>query len=571
MNIFRALKSEIINVARSITSDEFLLNNIVLEIPRDHMKGDLATNVALVLTPSKQNPKELAAQIKSQLITLPYIAHIEVAGQGFINFTIKTEEWQNTILTILKEKENYGQSDIGKNKRINIDYVSANPTGPMHIGHARGAVFGDAMARLLTKCGFDVTKEFYINDYGSQVDILAQTLYLRYKEAITNQKIEIGANLYQGEYLIPVGKKLLEAYGPNLEQNSKEIKIFAVEAMMALIKEDLQELGVKHDVFFSETTLHENNKIESAINILQTKGFVYKGMLPPPKGKVHDNWESKEQLLFKSTLFGDNQDRPLTKADGSWSYFAAEIAYTQEKILKNYQILVLVLGADHSGYVKRLEAVIKSLSDNKVQAEVKICQLVNYFKNNTLLKMSKRAGSFATVKDVLNEVGRDVIRFMMLTRKNDVVLDFDLEQAKEASKDNPIFYVQYAYVRCNSVINNAKSILPEAYNNYIEGKIDISHLNNEEEIQLMKKLSSWPRVLEGAAIYFEPHRVAFYLQELASQLHSLWNLGKEKNDYKFIVENNAELTAAKLALCDAVKYVIRAGLDVIGIDPLEKM
>jgi arginyl-tRNA synthetase len=578
MNIYNILRAEIVQYVQKIYEvDESILGQIVVESPKDSFNGDLSSNVAMVLASRVgEKPREIAIKIKEALLKHPYVVHVEIAGPGFLNFTIQSSVWQNNVLDVVKQGSKYGFNNIGKKRKVNIEYVSANPTGPMHIGHARGAVYGDVLANLLSFCGYDVTKEYYINDAGSQIDTLMRTAILRYKEVASKEKIDIPEGLYPGEYLIPVGKKLFELHGDKLlsmneGESFKIIKETVVSSMLDIIKDDLLEMGIKHDVFFSEATLHQNNKIEKAVKKLQDKDLIYKGTLPPPKGKPQEGWESKEQLLFKSTEFGDDQDRPLQKGDGEWAYFASDIAYAQDKIDRKFDYIVVVLGADHSGYAKRMAAVINALSDGKVQTDIKLCQLVNYLEKGDLVKMSKRAGTFTTVRDVIEEVGKDIVRFIMLTRKNDISMDFDLDKVKEQSKDNPVFYVNYANVRSLSIIKNASETCPKAYEMFLARECDISLLSGEEEIQLMKLLASWPKILEGAAIHFEPHRVAFYLQNLAASFHALWNLGKENNDYRFVIEDNIPLTAARLMLVEAVKNIIHAGFDVIGVVPMEKM
>ena len=465
---------------------------------------------------------------------------------------------------------------MGLGVKINVEYASPNPTGPMHIGHARGAVYGDALARLLVKCGYDVTKEYYVNDAGGQVLDLARTVFLRYKEAYTGEKAIIPAGLYPGDYLCPIGQKLANTYGDKfLNMTEAEylpiIKKIAIQEMLETIKGDLLQLGVQHDIFFSEQSLYDNNKVEEAVNKLKKLDLVYEGILPPPKGELPENWESREQLLFRSTNFGDDQDRALKKSDQSWTYFAGDIGYTADKIARGFNEVIFVLGADHGGYVKRIKAVVESLSEGKVKSEVKLCQMVNFVENGVPIKMSKRAGAFTTTQDVVNEVGKDVIRFIMLTRKNDAILDFDLIKVKEQSKDNPVFYVQYAYVRALSIISNAHLQLPESYNKLKTKQYDLTLLSSKEELELIKLLASFPKIIEGAALHFEPHRIAFYLQSIASLFHSLWNLGKENNNYRFIIENDIELTAARLAMVHAMSKVLHAGFDIIGVDVIEKM
>ncbi|HJD53844.1 MAG TPA: arginine--tRNA ligase [Rickettsia endosymbiont of Proechinophthirus fluctus] len=576
MNIFNQLKQDIIVASRQLYNNQEIANTATIEIPKDSFNGDLSSNVAMIIAAKESiAPREVALKFKEVLITLPYIASIEIAGPGFINFTIKADSWQASIKDILQHEEKFFEIDIDKSRNINIEYVSANPTGPMHIGHARGAVYGDVLARILQKVSYSVTKEYYVNDAGSQINDLVSTVLLRYKEALGEQ-ITIPAGLYPGEYLIPLGQILAKEYGNklltmNYAERFKIIKSFAVEKMLDLNRKDLADLGIKHDIFFSEQSLHDKGEIEETVKLLERMGLIYEGTLPAPKGKIHEEWDNRVQKLFKSTKYGDSQDRPIEKADGSWSYFASDLAYAKDKIKRGANHLIYVLGADHSGYVKRIEAIVKALGKEQVKVDVKICQLVNFVENGVPVKMSKRLGSFASVQDVNNEVGKDIIRFMMLTRQNDKPLDFDLVKVKEQSRENPIFYVQYAHVRTISILSKARELMPESYNNFESGKYDLSLLSSEEEIEIIKLLASWTKTLEASAKYFEPHRIAFYLINLASKFHSMWNFGKENSEYRFVIESNKELTLARLALASAIQKVIASGLEVIGVEPMNKM
>ncbi|AAL02633.1 arginine--tRNA ligase [Rickettsia conorii] len=576
MNIFNQLKQDIIVASRQLYNNQEIANTATIEIPKDSFNGDLSSNIAMIIAAKESiAPREVALKFKEVLITLPYIASIEIAGPGFINFTIKADSWQASIKDILQHEEKFFEIDIDKSRNINIEYVSANPTGPMHIGHARGAVYGDVLARILQKVSYSVTKEYYVNDAGSQINDLVSTVLLRYKEALGEQ-ITIPAGLYPGEYLIPLGQILAKEYGNklltmNYAERFKIIKSFAVEKMLDLNRKDLADLGIKHDIFFSEQSLHDKGEIEETVKLLERMGLIYEGTLPAPKGKIHEEWDNRVQKLFKSTKYGDSQDRPIEKADGSWSYFASDLAYAKDKIERGANHLIYVLGADHSGYVKRIEAIVKALGKEQVKVDVKICQLVNFVENGVPVKMSKRLGSFASVQDVNHEVGKDIIRFMMLTRQNDKPLDFDLVKVKEQSRENPIFYVQYAHVRTISILSKAKELMPESYNNFESGKYDLSLLSSEEEIEIIKLLASWTKTLEASAKYFEPHRIAFYLINLASKFHSMWNFGKENSDYRFVIESNKELTLARLALASAIQKVIASGLEVIGVEPMNKM
>ncbi|XVN43409.1 MAG: arginine--tRNA ligase [Candidatus Rickettsia vulgarisii] len=578
MNIFNKLRNDIIIAGKEICNDEKILQATTIEIPKDTLNGDLATNIAMIIA-SKQNtnPKEIAIRFKELLSPLPYIASIEVAGPGFINFTLRAIEWHNSIKDILLDKDEFFKVNVGNNQKINVEYVSANPTGPMHIGHARGAVYGDALARILSATGYQVTKEYYVNDAGAQIEDLAKTVILRYQEALTKEKITIPEGLYPGEYLIDVSAGLAEEYGDKLlkmpdQERNEIVKKYAVEKMLDLIRRDLKDLGIEHEVFFSEKSLHDSKKIDVVVDLLSKMGLIYEGQLPAPKGgKSNDAWDSRVQRLFKSTDYGDSQDRSIEKADGSWSYFASDLAYAKDKIDRGFERLIYVFGADHSGYIKRIEAIVKALSDKKVGVDVKICQLVNFVHNGESVKMSKRKGSFTSVRDVTEEVGKDIIRFMMLTRKNDAPLDFDLVKVKDQSKDNSVFYVQYAHVRSISILSKAKESMPEANEQFLENNYDLSLLSTEEEIEMIKLLASWPKVIEAAAKYFEPHRVAFYLINVASRFHALWNFGKENNDYRFLIEDNIDLTKARLALAKSIEKIIKVGFEIIGVTPIDKM
>ena len=577
MNIFKELGSDLKNRCLQICADTEIWNQATLETPKDPLNGDISTNIAMLLAAKTgENPREIAIKFKELITDIPYVAHIEVAGPGFINFTIKAEKWHDCIKSILNGDKDFWEVNVGKGTKVNVEYVSANPTGPMHIGHARGAVYGDALANILKKCGYAVTKEYYVNDAGSQIDVLIDSLLIRYKEALNSEKAIIPEGFYPGEYLAVVGKKLATDYGHKLldmdeHPMRQKLKKIAVSEMLELIKLDLGKLGVKHDVFTSEQSLHDNGKIEEAVAILTKMGLIYHGILPPPKGKIDENWQEKEQLLLRSSNYGDDQDRPIQKSDGSWSYLAADFAYAKDKIDRGFECLIYILGADHSGYVKRIKAVIEALSQGKVKSDIRTSQLVNFVKGTEPIKMSKRSGNFMTVSDVINDVDKDIIRFIMLTRRNDVTLDFDFTKVKEQSKDNPVFYVQYAHVRAKSILAKAKETIPSAYEVFTNREFNLSLLNSEEEIQLIKLLASWPKILSSSAITREPQRIAYYLIDIASRFHSIWNLGKENNDYRFNIEDNLELTAARLALVESIRKVIASGFELIGVTPMDKM
>jgi len=577
MNLFAKVRTELISILRDLFPDMEEFHHLSVEPPKDPTHGEMSTNAAMVLaTKVGKKPQELAKILQERLQAVSWIQTIHIAGPGFINMTLDPQLWCEVLLEIQAHGIHFGNSDLGKKQKVNVEYVSANPTGPMHIGHARGAVYGDALASLLVKAGFDVTREYYINDAGAQVDTLARSVYLRYREAL-GECITIPEGLYPGDYLKPVGRALAEERKRNLLQQPESVwmpivRPFAIAHMLQLIKQDLRDLGVKHDVFVSEKTLQDAGKIEEVMEILKRKELIYKGILEAPKGKKPEEWEPREQTLFKATQFGDDSDRPLQKSDGTYTYFASDIAYHQDKLSRGFNHMVLVLGADHGGYVKRLKAVVSALSNRQATVDVKISQLVNFLDQGVPIKMSKRKGSFTTVRDVIEEVGADVIRFIMLTRKNDVVLDFDLKVVKEQSKDNPVFYVQYAHARCHSVLRLAAIEAPKSIEMIPRlAATDLLALSDPSTLQLIKSLATWPRTVESAALVHEPHRIAFYLQEVASQFHALWNKGKDDAMLRFIVPGNIEQTSVRLLLVQAVAQVIASGLGVLGVKPVECM
>lgn len=554
------------------------LSRLSVEAPRDKSHGDIATNVAMILSKqAKANPRELATMISEKLSAHDDLEQVEIAGPGFINMRLSDGFWQKRLLEILTAGSDYGTSDMGQGDKVNVEYVSANPTGPLHVGHVRGAVFGDALANLLTKAGYAVTKEYYINDAGSQIDTLARSSHLRYQQAHGRDIGEIPEGMYPGDYLIPVGAMLKEKYGDQYLDAPEDawLEIFKRDAsatMMDMVRSDLADLGVKQDVFFSEHDLHTSGRIEECVAELTDAGLIYQGVLEPPKGKTPEDWEPRPQTLFKATDFGDDVDRALKKNDGSYTYFAADIAYHFDKVKRGFMQQIDVLGADHGGYVKRLQAAVKATSNNKASLDVKLCQLVRLFRNGEPLKMSKRAGNFVTLKDLINEVGRDVTRFIMLTRKNDAPLDFDFINVQEQSKDNPVFYVQYAHARINSVMKKAAAAFPEMDMSETSLKAaNIALLSDPAELDIIKNMASWPRMVEAAAEAHEPHRIAFYLFDLASELHSLWNKGNDNVDLRFIIDDNAEITKARMALIKSVAHVIASGLMILGVVPAEEM
>jgi len=560
-------------------------SRIVVEPPRDPSHGDITTNAAMVLAkPAQKNPREIAATIVARLEQHPEISSVEIAGPGFINMRLDHSYWMKLLADVLQAGETYGRSSLGQNLPVNVEYVSANPTGPLHVGHCRGAVFGDALAALLEETGYNVTREYYINDAGGQIDVLANSAFLRYRQALGQEIGEIPQGLYPGDYLVPVGQALKKEFGDSLltmadDQRMEVLKQRCIAMMMDLIRADLATLNIKQDVFFSEKKLHDEGGIETAIATMKEAGLIYQGRLPPPKGKLPDDWEDREQTLFRSEDFGDDVDRALVKSDGSYTYFAADVAYTKNKIDRGFKQLIYVLGADHGGYVKRLQAVANALSGGDVELTVRLCQLVNLFRAGVPLKMSKRAGTFVTLRDVVDEVGPDVVRFMMLYRKNEAPLDFDFQKVTEQSRDNPVFYVQYANARICSVFRNAaKELGPDLE---IDLEMDLTEisvdaeslacLNDEAELAVIRRIAQYPRILESAALAHEPHRVAFYLYELASDFHSLWNKGKDKPDLRFIFQKSLKVTRARLALLRAIGYILTSGLRILGVTPVKEM
>ena len=535
----------------------------------------MATNAAMVLAkPAKLKPRDIAEKLATHLASDARVTVAEVAGPGFLNMRLGADTWQGVVSTVLANPQTYGRSDMGQGRCVNVEYVSANPTGPLHVGHTRGAVFGDALASLLDYAGYDVTREYYINDGGAQVDVLARSLYLRYLEA-HGQDVAFEDGTYPGEYLIPVGHALKDKVGDAYVNQSEdvwlaEIREFATAAMMDLIREDLSVLGVKMDHFFSEKSLYGTGLIESAIDSLRSKGLIYEGVLEPPKGKKPEDWEPREQTLFKSTEHGDDVDRPVMKSDGSWTYFAPDIAYHSDKVDRDFDLLIDILGADHGGYVKRMKAAVSALSDGKVPLKIKLTQLVRLYKDGEPFKMSKRAGTFVTLRDVIDQVGADVTRFVMLTRKNDAPLDFDFDKVLEQSRENPVFYVQYAHARVCSVLRRASEAGIAVDDARLQAA-DLTLLSHPSELAVAKKLAEWPRLIEIAARTNEPHRVAFFLYELASELHALWNKGNDEPSLRFVQEDDPGTSQAKIALARAVSVVISAGLAILGVTPAEEM
>jgi arginyl-tRNA synthetase len=559
-------------------------SRVVVEPPRDADRGDMATNAAMVLAKDAgKKPRELADAISDRLRADAMIDKVEVAGPGFINLTLKPAAWVDALGTVLRAGRQYGHSTIGNGTKVNVEYVSANPTGPMHVGHCRGAVFGDALANLLIAAGYEVTREYYINDAGAQIEALTQTGFLRYREALGETIGEIPEGLYPGDYVKQVGEELKADYGDELLKKPESewkpiVRERAINIMMADIRNDLWSLGVVPDVFFSESSLTEDgDQVASTIEFLRKQGYIFEGRLPPPKGAPVEDYEDREQTLFRATAFGDDVDRPLKKSDGSYTYFASDIAYHKSKIDRGFASMIDVWGADHGGYVKRMQAAVKALSGNaKADLDVKVVQLVKLMRDGQPVKMSKRAGEFVTLREVVEEVGRNAVRFMMLYRKNDAVLEFDLAKVIEQSRDNPVFYVQYGHARGRSVFRNVReflSDLPEEPDALVQAlaKAQLDRLEDPGELSLMRRLALYPRLLEGAALAHEPHRIAFYLYELASDFHAQWNRGKDMPHLRFIMQNDREMTLARLALVQGVVTVLASGLGTLGVDAPEEM
>jgi arginyl-tRNA synthetase len=561
------------------------LSRVVVEPPKEATHGDMATNAAMVLAKeAKLKPRDLAEKIAERLRADDLVTSVEVAGPGFINLTLNVSVWADTLRAVLRESSAYGQSAIGAGEKVNVEYVSANPTGPMHVGHCRGAVFGDALASLLQLTGFDVAREYYINDAGAQVDVLARSAFLRYREALGEDIGEIPEGLYPGDYLKPVGQALSAEYGRSLLAKPERewlpvVRAKAIAMMMEAIKGDLAALNIRHEVFFSERSLIEsgNNRVAETIDFLRAKGDVYEGRLPPPKGAPIDDYEDREQTLFRATAYGDDVDRPLLKSDGSYTYFASDIAYHKNKFDRGFRNLVDVWGADHGGYVKRVAAAIKAVTEGKAALDVKIVQLVKLLRNGEPVKMSKRSGDFVTLREVVDEVGKDAVRFMMLYRKNDAVLDFDLAKVIEQSRENPVFYVQYGHARGHSIFRTAREQvlhdLPEeesARLTYLAAA-PVERLADPAELNLLRRLAVYPRTVEAAASAHEPHRIAFYLYDLASEFHALWTKGRDLPYLRFIINNDAEITKARLAMVQGVVTVLASGLRVLGVDAPNEM
>src|SRR5437660_1864511 len=559
-------------------------SRVVVEPPRDADHGDMATNAAMVLAKDAgKKPRELADAISDRLRADALIDKVEVAGPGFINLTLKPAAWVDALRTVLHAGKQYGHSAIGNGTKVNVEYVSANPTGPMHVGHCRGAVFGDALVSLLIFAGYDVTREYYINDAGAQVDVLARSAFLRYREALGENIGEIPEGLYPGDYLVPVGQALAAEHGDKLKAMPENawlpiVRAKSIAMMMEMIKGDLAALNIKHDVLFSERPLIEtgNNKVAETIDFLRAKGDIYEGRLPPPKGKPVEDYEDRIQTLFRATAYGDDVDRPLIKSDGSYTYFAADIAYHKNKVDRGFLDMINVFGADHGGYIKRMQAAVKAISNGKAALDVKVVQLVRLLRAGEQVRMSKRSGDFVTLREVVDEVGSDAVRFMMLFRKNDAVLDFDLAKVIEQSKENPVFYVQYGHARGHSVFRNAREVIPDlpeetSARAAFLGDAAVERLTDPAELDLLRRLAAYPRMIEAAAAAHEPHRIAFYLYDLASEFHALWTRGRDLPYLRFIINNDAGMTKARLALVQGVVSVLASGLAVLGVHAPDEM
>lgn len=587
-NLFADMLDRVLAANRALIADGVLpagidLSRIVVEPTRDAAHGDMATNAAMVLAKDAgKKPRDLADALAAKLRADPVVTKVDIAGPGFINLTLKTEAWTESLRQAIRAGSRYGRSDIGQGVKTNVEYVSANPTGPMHVGHCRGAVFGDALANLLAFTGFDVTREYYINDAGAQVDVLARSAYLRYREALGEAIGDIPEGLYPGDYLKPVGEALAKEFGTTLKGKPESewlapVRAKAIAMMMDEIRTDLSALGVQHDVFFSERSLTEDrDEVGATIETLRKDGEVYEGRLPPPKGAPVDDYEDREQTLFRSTDFGDDVDRPLKKSDGGYTYFASDIAYHKSKFDRGFRSLIDVWGADHGGYIKRMQAAVKAVTGGKAELDVKIVQLVKLLRAGEPVKMSKRSGEFVTLREVVDEVGRDAVRFMMLFRKNDAVLDFDLAKVIEQSKDNAVFYVQYGHARGHSIFRMAREEVPDlpteaAARARLLAEVPLEGLTDPAELAILRKIALFPRLIEAAGLAHEPHRVAFYLYELASEFHAQWTRGKDLPNLRFIIKDNRQLTLARLALVQGVVTVLASGLSMLGVGAPEEM
>ncbi len=580
MDIFSELKLLVAAKIKELVNEGSLPvgveeNDFSVERPKNNDHGEVSTNAPLIVAgKAKSNPRAIAETLVEKLSNEKRIKSVTIAGPGFINFVLNQDCWQGVLREIINLNGEYGRRDIGKGYKINLEFVSANPTGPLHVGHARGAVFGDALGRLLEFSGYDVTREYYVNDGGAQVDTLARSSYLRYLEAI-GKDIKFGPDNYKGDYLVAIGHMLKDKYGDQYVDQPENawldiFREFSIKKMLDLIKEDLGLLNIEMDNFVHEKSIVETARIEEAIDHLREMGLIYRGVLAPPKGKVSMDWEAREQLLLKSTEYGDDVDRPIKKSDGSWTYFAPDIAYHFDKVSRGYDELINVFGADHGGYVKRLTAVVDALSEGKVPFVVKLIQQVNVISDDEILKMSKRAGNFVLLREAVAEVGSDVTRFVMLMRKNDAPLDFDFEKVCEQSRDNPVFYVQYAHARICSLLKRAEETGLDVSDQVLE-QFNPEYISEPEHIFFLRKLAEWPRIVELATTHREPHRIIFYLMEVASGFHSFWSLGKERDRLRILQEGEPEKTIAGLALARSTGIIVAQGLGIMGVKPLTEM
>ncbi|MEQ8356943.1 MAG: arginine--tRNA ligase [Kiloniellaceae bacterium] len=583
MNIFKHFKDVVVGELEQMAAAGNLpegldFSRVAVEPPRERAHGDLSTNAAMVLAkPAGRKPRDLAEVLAARLRGVAEVTGVEVAGPGFINLSLEPQAWYARLAEVLQAGSGYGASDLGAGQSVNVEYVSANPTGPLTVGHARGAVVGDALAALLAKVGYAVTREYYINDAGGQVDVLARSAYLRYREALGEDIGEIPEGLYPGGYLRDTGEALAARDGDKWLSVPEAdwlpaVRGFAIDSMMDLVRADLEFLGVRQDVFSSERKLVEAGGVEEVVKTLEARDLVYTGVLEPPKGKTPEDWEPRPQLLFKASAFGDDVDRALKKSDGSWTYFAGDMAYHLDKFRRGFPLMIDVWGADHGGYIKRMTAGVKALTEGRGELDVKVCQLVNLKRGGEIVKMSKRAGTFVTLREVIEEVGKDVVRFIMLTRKNDATLDFDLVEVMEQSRDNPVFYVQYCHARCRSVLRHAAAEMPGVSLDAVAlAGADLNRLTDSGELALIKLLAEWPRLLESAAEAHEPHRVAFYLYDVAGAFHGLWTKGKDNAELRFLLPDDPALTAARLALVQGAAFVVASGLEIFGVTPVEEM
>ncbi|RZI45216.1 arginine--tRNA ligase [Candidatus Finniella inopinata] len=581
MNLFPVFHAYIIESIRALNTEDLLPSDwqqkITIEPTRDPSHGDLATNAAMVLAkPLGQSPKDLAQRIASSLLGRPEIIKAEVAGPGFINLTLSPEFWQAQIPTILEKGINYGDAALGANQKVNVEFVSTNPTGPMHAGHGRNAVLGDTVSALLSKVGYDVCREYYVNDAGGQINALARSVYVRYRQACgeTISDADFDADMYGADYLVPLAKQIFEQDGPKWLGQPQEVWLdsfreVSVHEMMNLIRQDLEALGVHMNVFTSEKVLAAHNQVQKTLDILQAKGDVYQGTLAPPKDHVIDDWEPRPQTLFKATAYGDDVDRPLCKSDGAWTYFAGDVAYHHNKLDRGFDHLVNIFGADHSGYVKRIQSAVKALTDGQKTVEIKVCQMVNFLDNGVPVRMSKRAGTFITLKEVIERVGKDATRYMMVSRHQDMPIDFDFAKVIEQNRDNPIFYIQYAHARIQSVLRHSREMFPSLTLKITE--LPLHLLKDDYELAMIKILTNWPRQVEVAAQTREPHRIANFLYDVASTFHGLWNKGKDHTHLRFIDPQDFAQTQARLALITATATVIASGLKLLGITPVQEM